>query len=198
MDNSLGTYKRKVEEMIEELKNFTDLLNHHVIIQPKETIEDAVRNGFPEDIAMQYLHKYYSQNESDAQDIIRYVNNEAVPYLSDVAFYIGNAMNQGGSLGDNGKSFYTWHSSNEKGAFISSYINSIRNNEYELARALKIQQRSPMSTAEADKQNANPNYTPEYIEDADGEYFYYDGKMRRRKWWKKLFMKSFNNIINII
>lgn len=165
MDNSLTTYKRKVEEMIEELKRFTDLLNHHVIIQPKETIEDAVRNGFPEDIAMHYLHKYYSQNESDAQDIIRYINDEAEPYLNDVAFYIGSAMGRGKPLDTKDTS-----KRNPSTRHMQKESDVIEKNNREIEESLGIKKGVPMSISEADKQNANPYLIDEYIEDVQGGY----------------------------
>ncbi len=83
-----------VESMIVELERFSSSLNHHVIIEPRNTIDDAVRAGFPVDIAHHYLQYYYSKNESDAQDIIRYIDSKCIPYLRDVAFYIESAMNR--------------------------------------------------------------------------------------------------------
>lgn len=179
MDTSLATYQRKVEEMIEELKKFTGMLNHHVIMEPKFTIGNAVRNGLPEDIAMHYLHEYYSKNESDAQDIIRYINNDAIPYLDDVALYIESAIGRGNSLSTQNTS--TRNSFNRQ---QQKENEAIEKNNREIEESLGIKKGVPMSIELADKQNANNHYTPEYIEDPLGEYARIHGKMRPLKWWK--------------
>ena len=165
MDTSLATYQRKVEEMIEELKKFTGMLNHHVIMEPKFTIGDAVRNGLPEDIAMHYLNEHYSKNESDAQDIIRYINNDAIPYLDDVALYIGSAMGRGNSLNTQNtstKNSFTHQQHKENDV--------IEKNNREIEESLGIKKGVPMSISAADKQNANPYLVEEYIEDVQGSY----------------------------
>ena len=165
MDNSLATYKRKVEEMIEEIERFSVALNHHVIIEPRRALEDAVRVGFPSDIASNYLHHYYSKNESDAQNIIRYIKSDCIPYLSDVAFYIESAINRGNSIntGNTTKSTSTSRQGrNENDAILK--------NNRDIENSLGIKRGIPMSIDKADKQNANPNLVDEYIEDAQGGF----------------------------
>lgn len=165
MDNSLATYKKKIEEMIEEIEKFSDALNHHVIIEPREALEDAVRAGFPSDIASNYLHHYYSRNESDAQDIMRYIKSDCIPYLSDVAFYVESAMNRGGAVSTNKSTGGA--STSQQGKSGSS---AILKNYRDIENSLGIKRGIPMSIEEADKQNANPNLVDEYIEDAQGGF----------------------------
>ena len=165
MDNSLGLYKKKVEQMIDELKKFSSRLNHHVIIEPRNTIEEAVRYGFPSDKALQYLDNFYSRHVSVVEDVMQYIEKDCIPYLSDVAFYIESAMNRGGSStpSTGGGSFSRNKSENP----------TIEKNNRDLALALGIEQGPPMSISEADKQHANPkhkNNQKEYVQDNQGAY----------------------------
>lgn len=191
MDNSLTLYKQKLDAMINELERFADLLNHHVIIQPRETIENAVRHGFPEDIALTYLRNYYVYNESDAQNIIRYINNKSIPYLQNVAFYIESAINIGGENVRDKTTGYqdldTKHVSHSKKrpdddlAYRTYQLikkdEAFRKNNLNLEKSLGIKQGPPMSIAEADKQNANPNFRFEYIEDQNGDFYIYNNEI---------------------
>lgn len=205
MDNSLATYKRKVEEMIREMEKFSSALNHHVIIAPKETIQDAVRAGFPSDIASYYLQQYYSRNESDAQDIMRYIKSDCIPYLSDVAFYVESAMNIGSpivrdqgidhlTIGSKPRILDTGNIGSNQGHIPPPIIRSpeelahsmnqlikrdeiFQRHDLKLEKALGIKRGAPMSIAEADKQNANPNYRPKYIEDPYGLFYLYNNEV---------------------
>lgn len=178
MDNSLLLYKQKVEQMIGELELFSSQLNHHVIIEPLKTIEEAVRYGLPSDKANLYLRKYYSKHISIAEDVMHYINEDCIPYLKDVAFYIESAMNEGG-----GYSSSTMSNPSPRNRIGDPAINK---NNSELADALGVVLGAPMSIAEADKQSANPNYTPKYLEDSNGDFYYYNGEYRRIKWWMNL------------
>lgn len=166
MDNSLITYKKMVENMIEEMIRFSDALNYHVIKAPREAMENAVRIGFPSDIAERYMNNYFSRNESDVNDIIRYINSECIPYLSDVALYIGNAMNRDGSVNSEKLSGTTILSSSH----IIERDEALAINNKEIEDRLGIKRSVPMTIEEADKQNANPNFVEEYIEDENGDF----------------------------
>ena len=72
-----------------------------------------------------------------------------------------------------------------KGALFS-YLGTpkaaIDKNNRDLEKAWGIKKGEPMSIAEADKQSANPNHTSEYLEDPNGDWFRYNGRMYNRKW----------------
>lgn len=53
---------------------------------------------------------------------------------------------------------------------------AIAKNNIEIEKALKIKIGEPMSVEDADKQNANPNYTPKFIPDPNGLYRDEDGR----------------------
>lgn len=55
-------------------------------------------------------------------------------------------------------------------------MTAVKNN-VELENRLNIQKGDKMSIAQADKQNANPNHSYEYIVASDGELYYYEGKV---------------------
>jgi len=220
MDNSLFLYKQRVEQMIEVMQRFADALNHHVIIQPRSTLEDAVRCGFPEDIALTYLKRYYVKNESSAEDMIHYINNDVIPYLTHVAFHINKAMNAGGG-GYSGNVSKGATGSADKTSSVSPVppvpprVTQPTMNQEELARrtselmkrdaafqknnkdledALGIKKGPAMSIEEADKQNANPKYQYKYIKDPQGDLYYYNHEVYTLKELPKEVRQNADNL----
>lgn len=179
MDNSLFTYQDKVREMKGLFVQFRDNLKYHVIVFPKEYIDDAIRCGCPSDIMKKYLEKYFCKNVADAEEIMEYIEKDCIPYLDDVEQNIGEAIGVGTSYTTIGGRMGN-KPNDKKNEQLGQFL---AHNDKALEQALKIKRGLPMTIAEADKQNANPNYKPKYIEDVNGEYVYYDGKIRPRKWW---------------
>ena len=69
---------------------------------------------------------------------------------------------------------------------------ALEKNNKELEDALGVKQGEPMPIELADKQNANPNYTTEYIKDPDGDWCYYNGTMYKRKWLTLMYPETQN------
>lgn len=161
MDNSLLTYHNKIMDMVAVLKAYSSKLRHHIIIEPQTKLEEAVRLGFPTDIAKYYLHYYYDRNESETEIIIAYIEDKCIPYLENVVYHIESAMNRGGGS----------HSTNTATPLYNRpAVGATDKNDRELEAALGIKKGPMMSIAEADKQNANPHLTYKYIEDPNGDY----------------------------
>lgn len=93
MDNSLLLYRAKINQMIDTMETYASRLKHHVVKEPLDTLETAVRLGFPSDIAMRYKVEYYSRHIDSVDQVVNYINNDVIPYLREVANDIDNAMN---------------------------------------------------------------------------------------------------------
>lgn len=59
-------------------------------------------------------------------------------------------------------------------------------NDIALEKALGVKRGNPMSTTEADHQSANPNHKDKYYEDANGDWYYYNGG-----WYKQNTLTQF-------
>ena len=155
MDNTLATYKQKVEEMIEIMGNFSNAIRDLTIEKPRDYLEEAVRQGFPEDKAKDYYYTYMEEKIRKAEDIMLYIDTNAIPYLKEVSHFVGKAINIGNtsntSLGAANVSSKEWSNS------VSS--SSLEKNNIDLEKALGIKKGRPMTIAEADRQNANPLYS---------------------------------------
>ena len=172
MDNTLATYKHKVEEMIEIMGNFSNAIRDLTIEKPRDYLEEAVRQGFPEDKAKEYIYTYMEEKIRLAGDIVLYIDINVIPYLKEVSHFVGKAINTGNtsntSLGAANVSSKEWSNS------VSS--SSLEKNNIDLEKALGIKKGRPMTIAEADRQNANPLYEEEFILDENGNYFENCGK----------------------
>ena len=63
-------------------------------------------------------------------------------------------------------------------------------NDRALAQAFGIEKGTPMTTAEADMQSANPNKKYRFYEDPEGDWYNYNGKMYKKKWLTELFPET--------
>lgn len=171
MDYSLLTYHDKIKTMVSVLDAYADKLRHHIIIWPRSILEEAMRSGFPTDIAEHYLQYYYSRNVSDAKRMIAHIKDAVIPYLNHVALYIESAMNRGDAS----------HSANTAPLYNKQVIGPTEKNDRDLEAALGIKKGPKMSIAEADKQNANPHLTDKNIEDPNGDYVEYLTDVRYRE-----------------
>lgn len=198
MDNSIFYLNELVKSLMTDIEAYQDALRMHAITIPREKLEEAVRYGFPEDIYSYYMNTYYVKNEAAAEGVINFINKDFIPYLQNVSFHLQEAMNVGPG-GASAASVLTNPSSATKPqnpqssrsvddlAFRTHQLmkkaEAQEKNYRELEKALGIKRGPRMTVAEADKQNANPNHTYEYLPDSEGDYYYIDGKMRRSKWW---------------
>ncbi len=198
MDNSIFYLNELVKSLMSDIEAYKDALRYHAITAPKDILENALYRGFPEDIYSIYMNSYYVKNEAAAEGVINFIKKDFIPYLQNVSFHLQEAMNvgSGGTAAESvlmnpsstsepqvGK-----HSlSSEELAFRTQQLmkkaEAQEKNYKDLEMALGIKRGPRMSIEEADKQNANPNHTYEYLPDSDGDYYYIDGKMRRSKWW---------------
>ena len=158
--------------MVAVLKTYSGKLKHHIIIEPRSTLEEAVRLGFPTDIAEYYFQSYYSRNELETEIIIKYIEDTCIPYLENVAYHIERAMNLGGGS----------HSTNTATPLYNRpSVGATDKNDRDLETALGIKKGPKMSIAEADRQNANPHLTEKLIEDSNGDHINRFTGVRYRK-----------------
>lgn len=104
------------------------------------------------------------QNEEDKQEYDRVLKIVTERYKNLSESDTDRALSMVNKMPDN-------HSNLEKLA--------IAENNIQIEKELGKQMGKRMSVEEADKQNANPNYTPQatkYVPDDEGAYFYYNGK----------------------
>ena len=85
MNVSIYNQYQQIERLIVVLKDYMDNLRYHAIIKPKEVLDEAFRNGLPEEIYNTYLGFYYALNEQDAQGIVVYIEKFCIPYLEKVS-----------------------------------------------------------------------------------------------------------------
>lgn len=167
MDNSISFLIGQVNKLLDNVVTFRGRLEHHAIKEPQAQLYDALRNGFPEDIYMHYLNNYLKVNENAVEDILKDIDNVFIPYLKDVAFHLQEAVNVGPGTTSSGIPNSSANSSANK------IRQAIEENNKDLEKSLGIKCGSKMSIAEADKQNANPNYKAnqvEYLPDKKGKY----------------------------
>jgi hypothetical protein len=158
MDNTLATYKLKIDEMIEVMANVSNAIRDLAVSKPDCCIREAVRNGFPEDIANTYSHVYMEEKTHIAKDVMLYIDTSAIPYLKDVSHFVGKAINVGNTSNTSNTSLGAANvSSKEWSNSVSS--SSLEKNNIDLEKALGIKKGRPMTIAEADRQNANPLYS---------------------------------------
>ena len=185
MDNSIFYLNELVKSLMSDIEAYQDALRMHAITIPREKLEEAVRYGFPEDIYSYYMNTYYVKNEAAAEGVINFIKKDFIPYLQNVSFHLQEAMNVGPG-GASAASVLTNPSSATKPqnpqssgsvddlAFRTHQLieknKAIEKNNKDLENALGITKGVPMSIAEADKQNANPHLTDEFIEDPSGDY----------------------------
>ena len=185
MDNSIFYLNELVKSLMTDIEAYQDALRMHAITIPREKLEEAVRYGFPEDIYSYYMNTYYVKNEAAAEGVINFIKKDFIPYLQNVSFHLQEAMNVGPG-GASAASVLTNPSSATKPqnpqssrsvddlAFRTHQLieknKAIEKNNKDLENALGITKGVPMSIAEADKQNANPHLTDEFIEDPSGDY----------------------------
>lgn len=195
MDNSIFYLNELVKSLMSDIEAYQDALRMHAITIPREKLEEAVRYGFPEDIYSYYMNTYYVKNEAAAEGVINFIKKDFIPYLQNVSFHLQEAMNVGPG-GASAASVLTNPSSATKPqnpqssrsvddlAFRTHQLieknKAIENNNKDLENALGITKGVPMSIAEADKQNANPHLTDEFIEDPSGDYETITGIRYRR------------------
>lgn len=184
MDNSLKTYKQKVEEMKELMEEFSNAIHYLAIQQPDSELQEAVRFGFPDDIADTYYHCYMEKKIATAEEIIKYIKNDVIPYLENVSSFVGNALNRGNAIG------IASGAANVSSTGNSIVKTAIAENNAKLEKALGITKGPPMSTEEADKQNANPLYEEKYIPDENGNYYEHKNSMI---WWPIFHPKGWKN-----
>lgn len=72
-----------LKKLLGILNGYVDNLRYHAIIAPKEAIEEGLRLGLPAEIGIKYYNNYYTRNQIDAENIIRYINNNCIPVLED-------------------------------------------------------------------------------------------------------------------
>ena len=193
MNNSLLLYKQKVEELIDELNKYSYSLNQCIIVQTQETIEIAIHCGLPEDIARYYLQNYFTQNEADVQDVIQYIHNVCLPYLNDIVYHLDSALTIGNEIVDTTISFDTIVNDKPTTANevlpIAQYVQkdeAFKRNNKIIEKKLGIKQGSPMTIAEADMQKANPNFSPKYLADSNGDLYLYNGWVYTTKDLRKI------------
>lgn len=174
VDNSLETYKQKVEEMKELMEKFSNAINILAIQQPLNELQEAVRCGFPDDIADTYYHCYMGKKIAKAEEIIKHIDTDVIPYLENVSSFLGKALNRGNAIG------IASGAANILSTGNSIVKTAIAKNNADLEKALGIKKGPPMSIEEADKQNANPRYEEKYILDENGNYYEHDNSIIRR------------------
>lgn len=198
MDNSIFYLNELVKLLMTDIEAYQDALRMHAITIPREKLEEAVRYGFPEDIYSYYMNTYYVKNEAAAEGVINFIKKDFIPYLQNVSFHLQEAMNVGpGGVAETSVFSAPSSSSRPQGIPVPPSPEELayrtqqlmkkteaqEKNYKDLEMALGIKRGPRMSIEEADKQNANPNHTYEYLPDSEGDYYYIDGKMRRSKWW---------------
>lgn len=199
MDNSIRLLYEMVKKLQSDMEAYSSALRMHAITIPHETLEHAVQHGFPEDIYSYYMDKYYSVNVVAAEGVINYIKQQFVPYLENVSYDLYEAMSEDGDgiasaavlsnpTAPSRPQGVPSSSFKENLAFRTQQLimksEAIDKNDRDMEKALGIKQGSRMSISEADMQNANPNYTYEFLPDSNGDYFRCsDGKIRNRKWW---------------
>jgi len=195
MDNSIFYLNELVKSLMSDIEAYQDALRMHAITIPREKLEEAVRYGFPEDIYSYYMNTYYVKNAAAAEGVINFIKKDFIPYLQNVSFHLQEAMNVGPG-GASAASVLTNPSSTSKPQSPQSSRSiddlafrlhqlieknkAIEKNNKDLENALGITKGVPMSIAEADKQNANPHLTDEFIEDPSGDYETITGTRYRR------------------
>jgi hypothetical protein len=212
MDNSIYHLNEIVKQLLSDIEEYSHALLMHVIKMPRETLEKAAESGFPEDVFSYYMSRYYEKNESVSENVIKYINQSFVPYLKNVSFHLEQAMNEG--PGGNSTSSVLADSSpfsKQQGnsapkpsddlayrtyQLIKKSEAQKKNNE-DLEKALGIIQGPPMSISEADKQNANPKYTsvPRYIQDPEGNLYWYKGEAYKYRLLPKEARLDMDNVI---
>lgn len=188
MGNSIVGLIGQVNQLLDCVVTFRSRLNHHVIIEPQAHLEDALRHGFPEDIYAHYLNNYLKVNELYTEEILKDIDDDFIPYLKDVIFYLREAVNVGAGTGNvssnqivTGQNDTTSSGTSETLASRTNQLienaEAIQKNNKALEEALGIKQGTKMSIEEADRQNANPKHTYEYIADPQGVFYYYAGEV---------------------
>ena len=173
MDNSILSLIDHMRLFIGEVQRFKYSLRHHVIIEPKNRLEDAARNGLPEEFYRRCYY-YIDQNESQTEDVIRNnIDNKFLPYLQNVLLDLENALNVG--TGGAMMTSVPQNTSSTSGiqgssSSLSPKEQALDKNNKDLEKALGIKQGPKMSIEKADKQNANPHLIDEFIEDPNGDF----------------------------
>lgn len=67
--------------LIGRMNEFMDRCYHHVVIEPEDKLEEAVRYGFPEDVARYYRLNYLELNRIEAETVINIMRDRCIPYL---------------------------------------------------------------------------------------------------------------------
>lgn len=133
---------------------------------------DALRNGLPEDIYSTYLYNYIRIDEDAVEEILKDIDTDFIPYLNNVALHLQGAVETGGGAAvgavppspassQKPPSPRFSESPAELALRTKKHIErtlAIEENDKELELALGIKRGAQMSIAEADRQNANPNY----------------------------------------
>lgn len=165
MDNSIATLIRRVDALIDGIKTFRGCLEHHVIIEPKNRLDEAVRCGFPEDICHYYYQGYMIQNIEFVEELLRYIDCTFIPYLENVRFHLSEAVNYGSGGAPANTDTETTVATNASPKSSSGpqggsekEKEAVAKNQKNLESVLGIKKGPPMSISEADKQNANPHY----------------------------------------
>lgn len=83
----------KLEELLYLLRRYSDSIRHHVEIQPKYVLENAVRLGLPIEIAQTYENNYLSKSCEKADYIIWYIEKIIIPYIEGVKEKLNEAIN---------------------------------------------------------------------------------------------------------
>lgn len=189
MDNSIWSLIGEMNRLLESVELFKGNIRHHVIIQPRAELEDAVRYGFPEDLYAYYMNRYYTKNVDKAEDILKEIEKELIPWIKDVTHELYEAVNVGaagyGSSSGSSTGIGTGSSTvvpqdrprpwpvDESQIRAYEQWKAQQDNNKAIEDALNIKQGPGMTIAEADKQNANPNHKlrqDEFIPDNNGEY----------------------------
>lgn len=177
MDNSIFYLNELVGQLLASIEGFSIALRKHVIDYPLETMNDALRYGFPEDIYAHYMKEYFSKNEEAAEGVISFIDNKCIPYLKNVSFHLQEAIREGpGSISaasvlvNDGKGKTVTNNNSTHSGNNEETINAIDTNNHEIEKVLGIKKGPPMSIAEADRQKANPHLIDKYIEDPEGNY----------------------------
>lgn len=82
MNVSIYNQCRQLEKLIQIMNDFADNLKWHVIIQPEEVLDEALRCGLPQETGLCYRYKLAS-NKIEAELIISYITKICIPLLED-------------------------------------------------------------------------------------------------------------------
>lgn len=79
--NEILNQYNQLRLLIDRMHEFTDRCCHHVVKEPVYKLEEAVRYGFPVDVARYYLQVYQDKNRMEAEAVIQIINERCIPYL---------------------------------------------------------------------------------------------------------------------